>query len=132
MRTLLLLYDQFMTSCMRHANRRIALELYTGAVDDKVRKAQSQVVQQILSGRTGLAGMATNARKKSTLQAICVQHVVLPKKPFFLARPERDPPPGNDKLQYPAKSSVRMSSSSTPALTSIALMPATMAGGPAL
>ena len=27
---------------LRHANRRITLELYTGAVDDKVRKAQSQ------------------------------------------------------------------------------------------
>ena len=35
-------------------------------------------------------------------------------------------------LQYPAKSSVRMSSSSTPAPISILLMPATMAGGPAL
>ena len=33
--------------------------------------------------------------------------------------------------QYPAKSSVRMSSSSTWAATSIALRPATMGGGPA-
>jgi hypothetical protein len=53
-------------------------------------------------------------------------------KPFLLVRPERNRPAGKDKLQYPAKSSVRMSSSSMPALTSISFMPATMAGGPAL
>ena len=37
-----------------------------------------------------------------------------------------------NKDQYPAKSSVRMSSSLMPALASMSFMPDTMAGGPAL
>ncbi len=33
---------------MRHANSRITLDLYTGAINEKTRRAQSQIVQQIL------------------------------------------------------------------------------------
>ncbi len=42
---------------MRHANSRITLELYTGAIDQKSRKAQSEVVRQMLAG----GGLATQA-----------------------------------------------------------------------
>lgn len=46
---------------MRHTNPCITLELYTGAVDEITRKAQSQIVQQILPGRAALAGAMGNA-----------------------------------------------------------------------
>lgn len=39
---------------MRHTNPRITLELYTGAVDEITREAQSQIVQQILPARAAL------------------------------------------------------------------------------
>jgi hypothetical protein len=57
----------------------------------------------------------------------------VPGNAWVLSRPTRCVLTAGDKfLQYPAKSSVRMSSSSTPAATSISLIPATMVGGPAL
>lgn len=46
---------------MRHANSRITLEVYSGAIDDQTRRAQSQVVQQMTSGTLGLSGVAANA-----------------------------------------------------------------------
>ena len=48
---------------------------------------------------------------------------------FLFEHPLRD---NGCALQYPPNSSVRMSSSSIPAPTSIFRMPATMAGGPAM
>ena len=62
-------------------------------------------------------------------RSVC-QHAVHLERLFFPVRPAILPP--HYALQYPANSSVRMSSSSTPAPTSIFLMPATMAGGPAM
>ena len=46
---------------MRHANSRITLEVYAGAIDENARKAQSQVVQQMMSGTCGWSGMVVNA-----------------------------------------------------------------------
>jgi site-specific recombinase XerD len=39
---------------MRHTNPRITLELYTGAVDEITRRAQSQIVRQMLPGPAAL------------------------------------------------------------------------------
>ena len=78
----------------------------------------------------GLSGSPPSTR--SFVLGRFVSMLLTSTKPFLLVRPERNRPVGKDKLQYPAKSSVRMSSSSTPAPTSISLIPATMAGGPAL
>jgi len=41
---------------MRHTNPRITLELYTGAVDEITRRAQSQIVRQMLPGRAAFGG----------------------------------------------------------------------------
>ena len=46
---------------MRQANSQITLELYTGAIDEKTRKAQRQVVQQMTTGSSGSTGMTANA-----------------------------------------------------------------------
>ena len=46
---------------LRHANPSVTLGLYTGAVDEKSRKAQTQIVQQML-GRSAMgAGAVGNA-----------------------------------------------------------------------
>jgi hypothetical protein len=49
----------------------------------------------------GFLGIAT-VYKKFCLRPIC-QHVVHLKKPFFLVRPERDPPPGQRQASVPSK-----------------------------
>ena len=46
---------------MRHANSRITLELYTGAVDHNSRKAQHQIVRQMLSAESLAIQGAGNA-----------------------------------------------------------------------
>ena len=46
---------------MRHANSRVTLELYTGAIDEKIRRAQGQIVEQVLTGRVLATQAAGNA-----------------------------------------------------------------------
>ncbi len=82
------------------------------------------------SNPEGFFGIST-VYKKFCLRPIC-QHAVHLQETLPSCSARAQSSPGKDKLQYPAKSSVRMSSSSTPALPSISFMPATMAGGPAL
>src|SRR6266567_492067 len=80
---------------------------------------------------TGFFGIST-FYEKFCLRPICQHAVPLQETlPSWPTR-SRNRPTGGDKLQYPAKSCVRMSYSSMRAPTSISFMPATMAGGPAL